>query len=182
MHLWSLGIEEQFYLFFPVLLVVLWRIRFSLWLAIAGMVIISFAANLYWMGVDAAGAFFLPHTRFWELLAGGLLAYGEVFKIGFQRSNWPRHAARDLVARPAVRSWIGLFLLVTGMLIINKGSQFPGVLGAHAGARSMADHCCRAAGVGEQARIRQSWNGFRRTYQLPALSLALADPVLSSDS
>mgnify|MGYP001095684497 CR=1 FL=1 len=76
--------REQFYLFFPVLLVVLWRVRFSLWLAIAGMIILSFAANLYWMGVDAAGAFFLPHTRFWELLAGGLLAYGEVFKIGFR--------------------------------------------------------------------------------------------------
>jgi peptidoglycan/LPS O-acetylase OafA/YrhL len=126
MHLWSLGIEEQFYMFFPVVLVVLWKTRFSLLLAIAGMVIISFAANLYWIRVDAAGAFFLPHTRFWELLAGGLLAYGEVFKIGFQRSNGRGTLLVDLAARPAVRSWIGLLLLMAGMLIINKGSSFPG--------------------------------------------------------
>jgi peptidoglycan/LPS O-acetylase OafA/YrhL len=126
MHLWSLGIEEQFYLFFPVLLVVLWRVRFSLWLAIAGMIILSFAANLYWMGFDAAGAFFLPHTRFWELLAGGLLAYGEVFKIGFRPSSGGGKLLAGLAARPAARSWVGLFLLVAGMFVINRGSSFPG--------------------------------------------------------
>ena len=126
MHLWSLGIEEQFYLFFPVLLVVLWRARFSLLLAIAGMVTLSFAANLYWMEVDAAGAFFLPHTRFWELLAGGLLAYGEVFKIGLRPFAGSGTLLAGLAARPAVRSWVGLFLLVAGMLIINRGRSFPG--------------------------------------------------------
>jgi len=126
MHLWSLGIEEQFYLFFPVLLVVLWRVRFSLWPAIAGVIILSFSANLYWMGFDAAGAFFLPHTRFWELLAGGLLAYGEVFKINSRQSVVGGRLLSGLAARPAVRSWVGLFLLVAGMFVINKGSSFPG--------------------------------------------------------
>ena len=126
MHLWSLGIEEQFYLFFPVLLVVLWRVRFSLWLAIAGMIILSFVANLYWMGVDGAGAFFLPHTRFWELLAGGLLAYGEVFKIGFRPFSGRGALLASSFGRPAARSWVGLFLLVAGVLIINRRSGFPG--------------------------------------------------------
>lgn len=125
MHLWSLGIEEQFYLFFPVLLVALWRIGFNLWLTIAALLALSFVANIYWMGFDAAGAFFLPHARFWELLAGALLAYGEVFRVNVSLPGNSTLLGK-LVAKPVVRSWAGLTLLVTGLLVINKGSHFPG--------------------------------------------------------
>ena len=126
MHLWSLGIEEQFYLFFPVLLVVLWRIRFSLWLTMAALITLSFWANLLWMNKDAAGAFFLPHTRVWELLAGGLLAYGHVFRVEWQLSPNRGVLLRNLVQNTELRSSLGLILLAAGLLVINKGSNFPG--------------------------------------------------------
>ncbi|MBL8420247.1 MAG: acyltransferase [Dechloromonas sp.] len=126
MHLWSLGIEEQFYLFFPVFLVVLWRFRFCLWLAMAVLMALSFWANLLWMNTDAAGAFFLPHTRVWELLAGGLLAYGNVFRVEWWLSPNRGVPLLSLVQNTELRSSLGLILLAAGLLIINKGSNFPG--------------------------------------------------------
>lgn len=126
MHLWSLGIEEQFYLIFPVLLVVLWRVRFSLQVAIFFVALSSFLANVLVLRVDAAGAFFLPQTRFWELLAGSALAYGEVFRVQYQvlpaRVAW----LKKIVTSGEVRSLLGLLLLSAGLFLINKGSTFPG--------------------------------------------------------
>ena len=126
MHLWSLGIEEQFYLIFPVLLVVLWRIRYGLLPVIAVLLILSFWASLRWVTTDIAGAFFLPHTRAWELLAGSLLAYGKVFKV-----NWWSPLKRGIgfakfTASANVRSSFGMLLVVVGLLVINKSSNFPG--------------------------------------------------------
>src|SRR5690606_15084822 len=75
MHLWSLGIEEQFYLIYPCLLWFSWRLWRRPVIAIAGVASVSLIANLLWMRHDPSGAFFLPQTRFWELAFGGLLAW-----------------------------------------------------------------------------------------------------------
>lgn len=75
MHLWSLGIEEQFYLVYPFLLWAGWRLRLNPIVVIAAVVALSFMANLLTLSSDPAGTFFLPHTRFWELAMGGALAW-----------------------------------------------------------------------------------------------------------
>lgn len=75
LHLWSLGVEEQFYIAWPLLVYIGWRLRTNLLvltLVVAGA---SFAFNIAWRHVDPVGLFYSPLTRFWELLAGAILAY-----------------------------------------------------------------------------------------------------------
>lgn len=74
LHLWSLGIEEQFYLFWPLLCYFLWRYKFNLLIVVIVFAFVSFFLNVYYVGQDAAGVFFCSLTRFWELLSGSILA------------------------------------------------------------------------------------------------------------
>lgn len=76
LHLWSLGIEEQFYIVWPLLVALSWRGGANaLLLLIAALGAGSFVYNVALVATDPAGTFYLPFTRFWELLAGGLLAH-----------------------------------------------------------------------------------------------------------
>lgn len=75
LHLWSLGIEEQFYLLWPVLLRLLWRPRFNL---LTGAILIAGAScyfNVIHVRLHADAVFYLPATRLWELLGGAVVGY-----------------------------------------------------------------------------------------------------------
>ncbi len=75
LHFWSLAVEEQFYIFWPFFLWLLMRMRWSLTWAIAGIAGISFGLNVFGVYAGAAtSAFYLPHARAWELMAGAWLA------------------------------------------------------------------------------------------------------------
>src|SRR6266481_6639516 len=76
LHLWSLGIEEQFYLFWPLMLLLVSRLRLSMLAAVAVVGIASFALNVALIGSNPVATFYLPFTRAWELLAGATLACG----------------------------------------------------------------------------------------------------------
>ena len=74
-HLWSLAVEEQFYLLFPLLLIAAhrsWRLTGALLTLLAAA---SFAWNVATVQADPAAAFYLLPGRFWELALGALLAY-----------------------------------------------------------------------------------------------------------
>ena len=75
LHLWSLGVEEQFYLVTPLALFAVARSRISIAWAIGGAAAASFALNVVLVRYDQSAAFYLPFTRLWELLVGGGLAY-----------------------------------------------------------------------------------------------------------
>jgi peptidoglycan/LPS O-acetylase OafA/YrhL len=75
LHMWSLGVEEQFYLLFPVLLVALWRYSRA-WLLLALVGLASFVLNVATIHDHPDFSFYLPLTRFWEFVAGALLATG----------------------------------------------------------------------------------------------------------
>ena len=77
LHIWSLSVEEIFYVLYPLLLWLTWR-RFGGHQAalVAGIAALSFAATLIalWIDTQSTAAFFLPHFRAWELLIGALVA------------------------------------------------------------------------------------------------------------
>jgi peptidoglycan/LPS O-acetylase OafA/YrhL len=75
LHLWSLGVEEQFYLVWPLLLWVAWQKRFNLLIIAVLVAVISFALNAQGIGKDAVATFYSPQTRFWELMVGSMLAW-----------------------------------------------------------------------------------------------------------
>jgi peptidoglycan/LPS O-acetylase OafA/YrhL len=76
LHLWSLGIEEQFYLFWPLLLMLAVRLRLSMVAMALVLGIASFVLNVAMIGPDPVATFYLPFTRAFELLAGAVLFRG----------------------------------------------------------------------------------------------------------
>ena len=121
LHLWSLGAEEQFYLFWPPLLVLAWRrSRRSLpWIA-ALVTLASLAANLALVHSFPRAAFYAPFSRLWELTAGGLLAYA---KLG-------RRGEDDDQRRADAMSWAGFALLAVGFAVVTEARAFPGAWAA----------------------------------------------------
>lgn len=74
LHLWSLGIEEQFYFAFPLLLYIAYKKNLNLFALIGFLAIVSFALNILSIHQNIERTFYLPQYRFWELLFGSLLA------------------------------------------------------------------------------------------------------------
>jgi peptidoglycan/LPS O-acetylase OafA/YrhL len=114
LHLWSLGIEEQFYILWPLAVGLLWQ-RARTFVLIASIVgAVSFGLNIVLTSYDAASAFYLPVTRFWELMFGGVLAY-----IAAHRSVW--------IARfGEARSALGLMLIAVSIFWLTRDIPFPG--------------------------------------------------------
>lgn len=112
LHLWSLGVEEQFYLIWPLLLWAVWKRRCLV--AFVLIAILSFGMNIATMQVDSAAAFYLPVSRFWELTAGALLAYLSFRKPGF------------VLPGANILSWAGLVAVAATMALLTKDHAFPG--------------------------------------------------------
>lgn len=74
LNLWSLGIEEQFYLVFPLFLWILSRRSLSLLKGISLFAILSFICNMIFYFTSPTAAFYSPFSRMWELLAGAFLS------------------------------------------------------------------------------------------------------------
>ena len=114
-HLWSLAVEEQFYLVFPLLLIAAhrsWRLTGALLGVLAAA---SFTWNVATVGADPAAAFYLLPARFWELALGALLAY-----VQLSRSPALTPRLRDAA------SLAGLGLLLLAAFGLTSSSLFPG--------------------------------------------------------
>lgn len=137
LHLWSLAVEEQFYIVWPLVLWLAWRLRINL-LAITLLVAAaSFYFNLRYVATNPTGVFFWPYGRFWELLSGSALAWLMLYKRdALDRAKARVHAVIGRMiplGMPAARTALvdnamglgGLCLLIYGFVGITSDVPFP---------------------------------------------------------
>lgn len=139
LHLWSLGIEEQFYIVWPLALFFLWNRKLNYITITILVAVTSFTLNLLGSREDSAATFFSPQTRFWELLSGTLLAY-QKFKCIINKptkGETSGFAATLFLLKPNCNnmaiiantiSITGVCLLIFGFSFISKNSTYPGSL------------------------------------------------------
>ncbi len=123
LHLWSLGVEEQFYLVWPLLLMLLAllrpRARALAWLfAVTAVALLSFGLNLVMTDHHSVDAFYLPYARFWEPLAGASLALWEM--------RHPAAVSRGPSRMKSALSLAGLLLIVSAIALLAKSMEYPG--------------------------------------------------------
>jgi peptidoglycan/LPS O-acetylase OafA/YrhL len=115
LHLWSLGVEEQFYFVWPLFVALLWkrgrRVRIFF---ISAALLVSFALNVLFIARHATMTFYLPVTRLWEL------AIGSALSVATLNRPLPRRAAAE------VASWSGVALLVATAVALRESHPFPG--------------------------------------------------------
>lgn len=133
LHLWSLGIEEQFYFVWPLLLWLARRHTHQALAWISAVAVASFALNLAAVFIlhNTSLAFYLPLTRIWELALGSLLAY----------SDWPRDRSpihqrfgalsklQAFCERPLPRNlcaFTGLLFIGFALVALRPGFAYPG--------------------------------------------------------
>ena len=114
LHTWSLAVEEQYYLFFPLFLLLLHkRARWTasaLWIIFA----LSVALSIALVATKPSAAFYLLPSRAWELMLGGILALG---RFGEPRNDQQRKAA----------SLVGLGLILAPVFLYTRSTPFPGL-------------------------------------------------------
>ena len=114
LHLWSLGVEEQFYLIWPLILVGLTQLRHSLYLhGVLQFFAVSLFACIYYTPVNSAATFYLIPFRAWQFLLGVIAL-----------EIW-RHSRLNLFSNQVLRS-TGLALCCMGVYLLADPSAFPG--------------------------------------------------------
>lgn len=121
LNLWSLGVEEQFYLIFPIIVLLGIRLRGKIFWLMLLLAAGSFFGSESRIADNAGWAYYHPVSRLWELLAGSLLAYAELAAIngtnGGKRLFPERYNHLVSVA--------GFGLLIYGITLFSKATVFP---------------------------------------------------------
>jgi peptidoglycan/LPS O-acetylase OafA/YrhL len=118
LHLWSLGIEEQFYIIWPIVIQLLRKKRTALFWTFAGLICASFITTQYLHATDGDAAFYWPISRLWELGLGGIVAWTlATYQIPYN-SQHGRQYANQL-------SVVGFALLIFGFATITEDTLFP---------------------------------------------------------
>ena len=124
LHLWSLGVEEQFYVFWPLTVYLLFIYKLNAIRITSILLLCSLLLNLFMIEKSPSATFFLPFTLMWELLAGSFLAFFiqanlmgiNPIRAQLEKYKWITHGL----------SFLGLLLLLTSLLFIDQDKRFPG--------------------------------------------------------
>ena len=122
LHLWSLGVEEQYYLVFPLVCIAFYRSR-SRWILPSAFLTIAAASmflNVAFVSRYSAATYFLPFSRLWELFAGAGLS------LCLQRNLQSTWGSRLLAKSQHVIGFLGLALLLISVFGIDQLDAFPG--------------------------------------------------------
>ncbi|RHY48732.1 hypothetical protein DYB30_011358 [Aphanomyces astaci] len=128
LHLWSLGVEEQFYIFWPLFVSVIHRLSFRKALACQlAVMVASFACNILFLGYGGENkySFYFPLSRFWQMAVGGLLAYINLPAIG-DYSKLTQHLTDMPTTHSVAFSVCGLAAIAVGYVVIDESMAFPG--------------------------------------------------------
>lgn len=118
LHLWSLGIEEQFYIVWPLTLYLAWRRRIGLLAVCLVVGVASFVLNVAGVHNYSVATFYSPAARIWELIAGALVAYAALHR--------PAQSSSGASTLQNGQSLIGIGLIACAVTLIDKTRAFPG--------------------------------------------------------
>jgi len=123
LHLWSLGIEEQFYIFWPLLVWICWKRKISTFVVLVLACFASFALNIKGFNYDPIATFYAPWTRFWEIIFGGLLAYCHIYHPNVLNRS---HSPFPKKWLPSFISFLGFSIILYAIFFYTKKTAYPG--------------------------------------------------------
>ena len=139
LHLWSLAVEEQFYIVWPLVLWLGWKRKFNLLTITILVAVISFYLNLRFLKSHPTETFFWPVGRFWELLSGSILAWLLLYKsdVLSRFKLWVDKFLVRIIHSKKVEaygsttsnlmSFFGLLLLAYGVIRFQESLSFPSI-------------------------------------------------------
>jgi peptidoglycan/LPS O-acetylase OafA/YrhL len=117
LHTWSLAVEEQYYVLYPLLLILFWKLGRRWILVTLGLMFVASFSLATWMSyVNPTAAFYLLPTRGWELLVGAF--------AGFYLSRATYRDFDRVVGE--VCAWLGVTLIFYAVFTYSKTTLFPG--------------------------------------------------------
>ncbi len=117
LHTWSLGVEEQFYIIFPIFLALLWKYRQNHRLIMIMLVcaLLSLGLSEFLARKNTEANFYLPFSRAWELLIGAMIAVQNAKDSKLLKQQW----------RYDILSFLGVVLIISSFFLFDKNTPTP---------------------------------------------------------